>query len=192
MTHNVLHIDSSARIEGSVSRDLSASIVAHLGGTVIRRDLTNALPQITADWVGANFTSADQRDALQRDTLALSDELDQEVEAADIIVIGAPIYNFSVPASLKAWIDLIARAGRTFRYTEKGPEGLLGGKRAIIAVASGGTEVGGDADFASKYLTFVLNFIGITDIEIIAADQVMVHGETAVEQAKAKIEHLAA
>ena len=188
----VLHIDSSARTAGSVTRDLSARIVGKLGGDVIRRDLTTALPQITEAWVGANFTPADQRDDLQRDTLALSDALIDELQRADTVVIGLPVYNFGVPAALKAWIDLVARAGVTFRYTADGPEGLLKGKRAILAVATGGTPVGSDIDFATGYMRHVLGFFGITEVEIIAADRVMAQGEEAVAEARQEIERLAA
>lgn len=193
MTHTVLHIDSSARSENSVSRDLSARIVARLDPTtVIRRDLRQALPQVTEEWIGANFTSADQRDAVQRDTLALSDQLVEEIRAADTIVIGAPIYNFGVPSALKAWIDLVARAGETFRYTEAGPQGLLGDKRAVIAIASGGTEAGSEIDFASGYLRHVLGFLGIQNVEIIAADRLMVSPETSLQSAATAVEALVA
>jgi len=188
----ILHIDSSARTDGSVTRDLSADIVAKLGGKVIRRDLKEALPQITETWVNANFTPADQRDSAQRDTLALSDQLVDELKAADTIVIGAPVYNFGVPAALKAWIDLVARAGVTFKYSETGPVGLLEGKRAIIAVATGGTPVGSEIDFATGYLKHIMGFIGIHDVEVIAADRVMAHGAEAVADAKAEIAKLAA
>ena len=165
----VLHIDSSARTTGSVTRDLSAEIVGKIGGDVIRRDLKDALPQITEAWVGANFTPADQRDDLQRDTLALSDTLVKELQDADTIVIGVPIYNFGVPAALKAWIDLVARAGVTFKYSETGPVGLLEGKRAVLAIASGGTGVDSEIDFATGYMRHILGFIGIHDVEVIAA-----------------------
>ena len=109
MTQTVLHIDASARTENSVSRDLSAQIVSRYSDAkILRRDLATPLPVITGDWVGANFTPAPDRDAVQRDTLGLSDQLVAELSAADIIVIGTPIYNFSVPAALKIWIDLIS------------------------------------------------------------------------------------
>ncbi|MEL6618142.1 MAG: NAD(P)H-dependent oxidoreductase [Pseudomonadota bacterium] len=188
----ILHIDSSARTTGSVTRDLSARIAGKLGGDVIRRDLQNALPQINEAWVSANFTPADERDAAQRDTLALSDQLVDELQRADTIVIGVPVYNFGVPTALKAWIDLVARAGLTFRYTESGPVGLLNGKRAILAVATGGTPVGSDIDFATGYLRHVLGFIGITDVEVIAADRVMAQGKEAVAAAHGAIDALAA
>lgn len=188
----ILHIDSSARLQGSVTRDLTGRIVAKLGGDVIRRDLTEALPQINETWVNANFTPADQRNAVQANTLALSDTLVAELKAADTIVIGAPVYNFGVPAALKAWIDLVARAGLTFQYTENGPQGLLDGKRAIIAVATGGMPVGSEADYATGYLRHVLGFIGIQDVQIISADRVMANGPEAIADAKAEIDDLAA
>lgn len=193
MTRTVLHIDASARIQGSTSRDLSARVVDRLAAaTVLRRDLAEPLPQISEAWVGANFTAADQRDAVQRDLLALSDRLVDEVKAADTIVIGLPIYNFSVPASLKAWIDLIARAGVTFEYTETGPRGLLAGKRAILVLTSGGTPVGSEIDFASGYLRHILGFVGITDIQIIAADRMAVDPETALSAANDAVARVAA
>ncbi len=192
MTHNILHVDSSARIQGSITRDLTAQIVTKLGGTVVRRDLSQALPQIDDTWITANFTPADARTDAQRAALALSDTLVAEIKAADTLVIGAPVYNFSVPASLKAWIDLIARAGLTFQYTENGPKGLLEGKRAIIAVATGGTPVGSEIDFNTGYLRHIMGFIGITDVEIIAADSVMADSEAAIAAAEAQINAIAA
>ncbi|MEO0937859.1 MAG: NAD(P)H-dependent oxidoreductase [Pseudomonadota bacterium] len=187
-----LHIDASARTAGSVSRQLSQQIVDKIGGDVIRRDLAHALPQIDEAWLGANFTPVDQRDAEAQGRLALSDTLIEEIKAADTIVIGVPVYNFGVPAALKAWIDLIARAGLTFRYTENGPVGLLNGKRAILAVATGGTPVGSDIDFASGYMKHIMGFIGITDVEIVAADRLMAQQDAAIAAAEAQIEKLAA
>ena len=193
MTQTVLHIDASARTQGSTSRGLSAKIIERLNAdTVIRRDLTSALPHVTEDWINANFTPADDRDAAQRDLLSLSDQLVEEIKAADTLVIGVPIYNFAVPASLKAWIDLIARVGLTFSYTENGPEGLLKGKRAIIAVASGGTQVGSDIDFATGYLRHIMGFIGITDVQFVAADALMADADAAMARANSAIEALSA
>lgn len=193
MSKTLLHIDASARTEGSTTRSLSASVVARLApARTIRRDLASPLPLIDEAWVGANFTPADQRDAVQRDILALSDQLVQELIEADTIVIGAPVYNFSVPASLKAWIDLVARAGLTFSYTETGPKGLLDGKRAIVVLASGGTPIGSEVDFASGYITHVLGFLGITDVEVIAADSMAVDPEAALTKAESAITQLAA
>ena len=109
-----------------------------------------------------------------------------------VIVIGVPIYNFNMPAVLKAWIDLVARAGRTFRYTENGPVGLLTGKRVILAVASGGTEVGSPIDHMTGYLRHVLGFIGLSDVEIIAADALAADAAAKLDAARAAIPQLAA
>lgn len=188
----ILHIDSSARRDGSVSRDLSARTVAALGSDVIRRDLADPLPHLTAGWVAANFTPADDRDSDQGQTLALSDTLVAEMKQADTIVIGLPIYNFGIPAALKAWVDLVARAGVTFRYTDSGPEGLLTGKRAVLVVASGGTEVGSEIDFATGYLRHMLGFMGITDVEIVAADRLALDAGAALKAAEGQIAALAA
>ena len=193
MTRTVLHIDTSARRSASTSRDLSAKIVDRLAAdTVLRRDLADALPLIDESWIGANFTPEDQRTEAQRAQMALSDDLVAELKAADILVIGLPIYNFSVPATLKAWIDMVARVGVTFRYTEAGPEGLLTGKRAILAVTSGGTPVGSEIDFATGYLRHVLGFIGITDIEIVAADRMNVDADAALKAANEALAKIAA
>ena len=193
MSRTVLHIDASARTQNSITRELSAKVVDRLSPeTVVRRDLAQPLPLISETWVNANFTPADDRDAEQRDVLSLSDTLVQELQDADTIVIGVPIYNFSVPAVLKAWIDQVARAGVTFQYTENGPKGLLEGKRAIIVVASGGTPVGSEIDFATGYLQHVLGFIGIHDIELVKADRTAVDLEAARAAANADVAELAA
>ncbi len=193
MTKTILHIDASARRTGSATRDLSARIVQHLGASrIIRRDLATPLPLLTEDWTTANFTPADQRDATQRDLLALSDELVKELQQADTVVIGLPIYNFSVPAAFKAWIDLVARAGLTFSYTENGPKGLLEGKRAILAIASGGTAVGSEIDFATGYARHVLGFIGIHDVDVVAADRMALDPEATLSNAQKAVAELAA
>jgi FMN-dependent NADH-azoreductase len=193
MTHTVLRIDASARHSGSESRALTQRIIDRLAPeAVINRDLAVAMPAIDADWLAANWTPADDRTDAQRQTLALSDTLIEEMKSADTIVIGAPIYNFGIPATLKTWIDLIARAGITFKYSETGPQGLLTGKRAIVAITSGGTQVGSEIDFASGYLRHVLGFVGITDVQFVAADQLMVDAEASHAKATAALEALAA
>ena len=187
----LLRIDSSARTDGSVTRRLVDTYVetrqAGGGVDVVTRDVSAGLPFLDASWVNANFTPEDERTDEQRDTLALSDALIAELEAADEIVIGLPIYNFGVPSTLKAWIDLVARARKTFRYTEVGPVGLLTGKRATILVASGGTEVGSAIDFATPYLRHVLGFIGIHDVTVIAADQLGRGADEKVNAARTEI-----
>ncbi len=193
MTHSILRIDASARREGSVSRQLTDQIVARLdGASVTTRDLANGLPLIDEAWVGANFTPAEVRSDDQRAALELSDTLIEELKAADTIVIGLPVYNFGVPASLKAWVDLVARAGVTFRYTETGPEGLLTGKRAILVMASGGVPVGSPMDYATTYMKQVLGFVGITEVEIVAADGLAQDPEATLKAANEAIAALAA
>ena len=191
---NILRIDASARTENSVSRDLLDRIIARFDAagdaTVTHRDLAHGVPLIDEDWVGANFTPADARSDAQKEKLAVSDELVGEVKDADVLLIGLPIYNFSVPAAMKAWIDQIARAGVTFKYTEYGPKGLLEGKRAIVVVASGGTEMGSDIDFASGYLRHVLGFIGIEDVVFVPADRMMVDAEATLKSAHEAVEAL--
>ncbi len=192
MTRTVLRIDASMRREGSVTRALADRIVAKLGpDRMIARDLADGVPLVDEAWIGANFTPAEDRTDAQRAALSVSDALIEELRAADTLVIGLPVYNFGVPAALKAWIDQVARARVTFRYTESGPVGLLTGKRAIVVVASGGTEVDSGIDFATPYLRHALGFIGINDIRVVKADRQMMR-EDATEEAQAEIDALAA
>lgn len=194
MTINILRIDASARKADSVTRSLNDQIVEKYGAAgssyVTRRDLADPLPLISEEWVGANFTPAESRSEAQRATLALSDTLVEELRGADIVLIGLPVYNFGVPAALKAWVDLVARAGETFRYSESGPVGLLKNKRAIVTVASGGTEMGSDFDFATGYMQHILGFVGITDVTFVAADRLALDAETSLDAARASIESL--
>lgn len=193
MPHTLLHIDSSARRTLSTTRDLSARIVEKFpDAPVIRRDLAQALPLIDEAWITANFTPEEDRTDEQRATLAQSDSLLAELVAADVIVIGLPIYNFSMPATFKAWVDLVARAGKSFRYTADGPQGLLTGKRAILAVASGGTPAESEIDFATGYVRHVLSFIGITDVEVVAADQMATDPDASLRTANDAIDRIAA
>lgn len=168
---NILRINSSARTDGSVSRELSDLLTQALAGDsgqVVVRDLAaQPVPQVNVDWVGANFTDPAERSDGQRETLKGSDELIAELHAADHIVIGVAMYNFSIPSSLKAWIDNVARARETFKYTEDGPEGLLTGKTVWMVMASGGARLDSEADFATPYLRFILGFLGITDVRVI-------------------------
>jgi FMN-dependent NADH-azoreductase len=193
MTRTILHIDTSARRQNSTTRDLTAQIVSHLAPSrIIRRDLATPLPLLTEDWVNANFTPVDQRDEVQRDLLSLSDALVNEIKQADTLVIGLPMYNFGAPASFKAWVDLIARAGVTFQYTAEGPQGLLTGKRVVVAIATGGVPVGSDYDHLSGYIRQIMGFIGLTDVEFISAEGMSTDPETALTTAKAAVAALAA
>lgn len=195
-TLKVLRVDSSGRTQNSTTRELTDLLLEQLGSQegaldVTIRDVAGGLPLVNEEWINANFTDPEQRSERQREVLAYSDKLVRELVDADILVIGAPIYNFGIPAALKAWVDMIARARVTFRYSENGPVGLLTGKRAILVVASGGTPVGSSIDFASTYLRHVLAFVGITDVATIAAERIMVQGEAARVAAVAEIMKLA-
>ncbi|MGP1254251.1 MAG: FMN-dependent NADH-azoreductase [Kiloniellales bacterium] len=189
----VLRIEASARKSRSISRSLGDKVVArlrvqHPDLTVVERDLADGIPFVTEDWIAANVTADEQRTTEQKEKLAVSDTLVAELQAADILVIGLPVYNFGPPAALKAWIDQVARARVTFRYTENGPVGLLTGKKAYVVAASGGTEVGSAVDFATPYLRHVLGFIGIKDVTLIAADRQMVDAEAASIRAETALE----
>ncbi|HYP66400.1 MAG TPA: NAD(P)H-dependent oxidoreductase [Steroidobacteraceae bacterium] len=163
----ILHIDSSIQGAGSATRELTREIVARLKATrpdaqIIYRDL---VAEELSHFSQAAFKRSDELEAA-RNTAVL-----EEFLAADVLVIGAPLYNFSIPTQLKAWVDRIVIAGRTFRYTERGPEGLAGGKQVIVAVARGGVyEAGSPAEFGESYLKFVLGFLGIRDVTFVRAE----------------------
>jgi len=191
----VLEVSGSGRQADSVSRRLSQDIIAALESRhgdvdVTRRDLADGIGLVDEAWIAANFTAEEERTAAQRERLATSDALVAELQQADVVVIGAPIYNFSVPAALKAWVDMIARARLTFRYTENGPEGLLQGKKAYVVIASGGVAVDSAVDFATPYLRQVLRFVGITDVEVVAADQLNQKADAAIDAARVQIADL--
>ncbi|MEO1553899.1 MAG: NAD(P)H-dependent oxidoreductase [Pseudomonadota bacterium] len=195
MARNILHINASARTDGSVSRSLSQALVDTISTVdtqLVTRDIgATPLPLLTQTWVGANFTPDEARTVEQKETLALSDQLIAEIETADTLVFGIPIYNFGVPAAFKAWIDLVARARKTFKYTENGPVGLLDGKKAYVVIASGGTASGSEIDFATPYVKHVLGFLGIHDVSFVAADQLMSTGDEKISSARATIEAFA-
>lgn len=190
----LLRIDSSSRKHDSTTRNLTATFIEQLvqqhgNISVVERDVTQGLNFIDDTWVGATFTPVDKRTPVQHQALMQSDELVNELQQADVIVMGVPIYNFSVPASLKAWIDLVARAGVTFRYGENGPVGLLEGKKVYVVLASGGTAIGSNIDFASGYLKHVLGFIGIKDVEIISAERLNANKDAAMQNVKQDIDN---
>ena len=186
---SVLHVNSSARLEGSSSRIIGRYLVDRLAEPVVERDLvTQPLTPISGrDLVAVHGSIDAERPSLQAQ-LALSEQLIDELRNADTLVIGAPMYNFSIAASLKQWIDAICRAGVSFKYTEQGPVGLLGVKRAFIITATGGTTVGSEIDFNSRYLAHICRFIGINDIAHIDAsgsksslEQVIAKGKQQVD-----------
>jgi len=172
---NVLHINASSRYDGSLTRAVSTQLTRILAGqyevTVQQRDVASGLPFINEEWINANFTDPIERSDTQKQALMFSDKLINEIKAADVLVIAVPIYNFGIPATLKAWIDLVARAHETFRYTENGPEGLLENKKVYLVMASGGVPLESEVDFASQYLKFFMQFIGISDVTLVNANQ---------------------
>ncbi|HSS71722.1 MAG TPA: FMN-dependent NADH-azoreductase [Casimicrobiaceae bacterium] len=173
---NILQINSSARGDASHSTRLATRIVERLRESAPEaklkvRDL-NAAPHPVLDGaaIGALFTPADQRTPEQAARVALDDALIAEIKAADVVVLGVPMYNFGVPAPLKNWIDAISRAGVTFRYTEKGPEGLLKGKKLYVALARGGQYRNTPADTQVPYLKMTFGFLGLTDVQWVYAE----------------------
>jgi len=172
----ILRVDSSAKTKNSESRRLIDRIINGLKTNgksldVTVRDLNYSLPQVNTAWIEANNTPSDDQTDEHKKTLALSDTLVAEIEAADTLIIGVALYNFSITASLKLWIDLVCRARKTFAYVDGSPKGLMTGKKAIICFASGGTPFESNIDFASGYLRHILGFIGITDVTFISADK---------------------
>ena len=180
----LLHIDSSAR-SGSVTRRLTAKFAEEWKanrptGEVIRRDLSaTALPLITDDW-SATHIDPSKLSPSQRSYLSTSDALIGEVLAADIIVIGAPMYNFAIPSVLKAWIDQVVRVGKTVTYGARGPQGLLGNKKLVVITARGGAYAKSTHrekfDFQEPYLRHIFGFIGITDVTFIHAENQLGEG----------------
>ncbi|RJK98861.1 FMN-dependent NADH-azoreductase [Paracoccus aestuarii] len=194
---NILHLDSAITEDASVSRQLTAQIVDRLrdanpGATVTRRDLNEGVPAIDSTWFRAVRVGTDSPTAEEQDRIRTSDTLLAEVQAADTLVIGLPVYNFSLPATLKNWLDQIARAGVSFRYTAEGPEGLLTGKRAIVAYTAAGTPMGSDLDHASGYLRHMLGFLGITDVTFVPADGLAFDRDAGMARAQAAMDALAA
>lgn len=173
---NILQINSSARREASRSTRLASRLVERLRDSDPDATLTvrnfNDVPHPVLDEaaLGALFTPADQRTPEQAARVALDDALIAELQAADVVVLGVPMYNFGVPAPLKNWIDAISRAGVTFRYTEKGPEGLLTGKKVYVALTRGGQYRNTPADTQVPYLKTVFTFLGLTDVHFVYAE----------------------
>jgi FMN-dependent NADH-azoreductase len=173
---NILQINSSARSVGSESTRLADSIVAKLKAAnpqaqVTRRDLASEPhPAIDEAALGALFTPAEQRSAGQAARVALDDALIAQVLAADVIVIGAPMYNFGMTVQLKSWFDAIARAGVTFRYSATGPEGLVKNKKVYVTLARGGVHRGGETDSQVPHLKTLLGFLGMTDVTFVYSE----------------------
>ena len=188
---NILQINSSARSTGSASTRLADALVARVlaanpDAAVVRRDLAaQPHPVLDEATLQALFTPAEQRSAEQAARVALDDALIAQVQAADVIVVGAPMYNFGITVQLKSWFDAIARANVTFKYTEKGPVGLLSGKKVYVGLSRGGLHRGGATDSQVPFLNTMFGFLGLTDVQYVYSEG-MGMGPEAVAKAQAQ------
>ncbi|WP_426209146.1 FMN-dependent NADH-azoreductase [Massilia sp. TWP1-3-3] len=188
---NILQINSSARSNGSESTRLADAIVAKLQAatpqaSLVRRDLAvTPHPPIDEATLGALFTPADKRSAEQAARVALDDALIAELQAAHVVVIGSPMYNFGITVQLKSWFDAVARAGTTFSYTATGPVGLLSGKKVYVTLARGGFHREGGNDNQTQHVKTFLGFLGMTDVTFVYAEGLGM-GPEAVATAQAK------
>ena len=201
---NILQVNSSARADGSHSTALAKTIVGRVqaslpnpeAASISVRDLGRTPhPELNEATLQALFTPVELRTPEQAARVALDDELIAELQAADVVVLGVPMYNFGVPASLKNWIDAISRAKVTFQYTEKGPEGLLKGKKVYVALTRGGQYRNTPSDSQVPYLKTVFAFLGMTDVQFVYAEGLAMGPEAeqqALASARAQIEEVVA
>ena len=190
----IYQIDSSSRKEGSTSRALAKKLLNKIKkpeDEIIYRDLDNEMVFVSGlTESGMKIDKKDQTEHHKK-MFELSDTLVKELKESDIIIISAPIYNYGPPATLKAWSDLAARIGETFRFKLNGRrEGLLKNKKAYLVITSGGTKLNSEEDFLTPWLKFILNFFGIDQVEIISADQMALDYEKSIKDAEAQIENL--
>tara|TARA_B100000214_G_scaffold373831_1_gene355029 strand:+ start:2066 stop:2659 length:594 start_codon:yes stop_codon:yes gene_type:complete len=190
----IYQIDSSARKEGSTSRALAKKLLDKIKkpeDEVIYRDLNDEMVFVTGlTESGMNIEEKDQNENHKK-MFELSNQLVKELKESDIIIISAPIYNYGPPATLKAWSDLAARVGETFRFKDNGRrEGLLKNKKAFLIITSGGTKLNSREDFLTPWLKFILNFFGIEKVEIVSADQMALDYEKSIKDAENQIENL--
>ena len=182
---SILRVDSGADHQGSVSRALADALIDRIStadDTIVRRTALEGLPTVSGAWVAASFADGD------RSALAFSDVLVDELLAADELVLVAPVYNFGIPAAMKAWIDQVVRAGRTFQFTPDGAVGMSGIDRAWIVTASANTVIGSAFDFNTTYLRTILEFIGVRRVEVIAAALLQSQGQAAIDRAHEAID----
>jgi len=191
---NILFLKTSPKNEGSISTELGEYLVNQLTSvsksTVTKRQLDEEIPFINQQIINGLYVEDSQKSFEQKEALKLSDAIVEDVNNHDTIVISTPIYNFSAPAVLKAWADMVARVNKTFSYTENGPVGLLKDKKAYVVISSGGTKVGSEIDFFTPWMKHFLKFIGITEVEFIAADQLMSDDGTKLQLVKNQIDEL--
>lgn len=186
----ILRIDASARRSGSYTRLVTDSLldeVTNAGDTVVVRDLLDGIPLLTEAATGQLATPESERTTDAAPTLAVADELIAELMSADAIVVSVPIYNFGVPAALKAWADLVARAGTTFAYTAEGPAGLVADRPVYIVAGSGGVPIGSPYDHATPWLQQFLGFLGLTDVRVISVEGLASDPDAGVAAAREQI-----
>lgn len=196
----VLHIAASTRGNESATGLLATELIDQLTAAnrisgdvnLVERRLADGVPQLSVAATAELTAELEARSEGAAGVLGSADELIAELTTADVIVIGAPIYNFGPPSSLKAWADLVARAGTTFAYTETGPVGLLEDRPVYIVAASGGTPIGGEIDFGTTWLRQFLNFLGITNITVIGANGMAMDPEAGLAEARGQIARAAA
>jgi len=191
----IYQIDSSARKKGSTSRSLAKKLIKKIkkpGDKVIYRDLDDEMVFVSGlTESGMKIAKKDQTKEHKK-MFKLSDTLVRELKESDIIIISAPIYNYGPPATLKAWSDLAARVGETFRFKPNGRrEGLLKNKRAYLIITSGGTKLNSKEDFLTPWLKFILNFFGIKKIDVVSADQMALNYKKSIKDAEDQIKNLA-
>jgi FMN-dependent NADH-azoreductase len=187
-------IDSSARKEGSTSRALAKKLLDKIKkpeDEVIYRDLDDEMVFVSGLTESGMKIEEKDRNEHHKKMFELSDKLVSELKDSDIIIISAPIYNYGPPATLKAWADLAARVGETFRFKPDGRrEGLLSNKRAFLVITSGGTKLNSNEDFLTPWLKFILNFFGIEKVDVVSADQMALDYEKSIKDAEAQIENI--
>ncbi|MDC0402819.1 NAD(P)H-dependent oxidoreductase [Candidatus Pelagibacter sp.] len=187
-------IDSSARKDGSTSRALAKKLLDKIKkpeDEVIYRDLDDEMVFVSGLTESGMKIEEKDRNEHHKKMFELSDKLVSELKESDIIIISAPIYNYGPPATLKAWADLAARVGETFRFKPDGRrEGLLSNKRAFLVITSGGTKLNSNEDFLTPWLKFILNFFGIEKVDVVSADQMALDYEKSIKDAEAQIENI--
>ena len=190
----IYQIDSSARKKGSTSRELAKKLLNKIkkpGDEVTYRDLDDEMLFVSGlTESGMNIDEADQTE-YHKKMFELSNKLVKEIKECDVIIISAPIYNYGPPATLKAWSDLVARVGETFKFKSNGRrEGLLKNKKAYLVITSGGTKLNSDEDFLTPWLKFILNFFGIEKVDVVSADQMALDYEKSIKDAEKQIENI--
>tara|TARA_B100001123_G_scaffold433119_2_gene557220 strand:- start:669 stop:1253 length:585 start_codon:yes stop_codon:yes gene_type:complete len=187
----ILHVTASGRREDSQSRMLSQELVSRLqekhNAEVVECDAADGLPFVNAAMASGYFTPEEKRTEAQKKAMEPSERLTDQLLAADILVLSTAMYNFMIPAALKAWFDLVVRTHRTVKYTEDGPVGLAGNKKTYLVVATGGTAIDSEDDYLTPYVKRILKFIGITDVTVIGAAKVFNDPQEAVNKAREQI-----